>query len=167
LTSIDYKIKMGKQYAIKGEVAVSAFTRDTRSKEVTFYKPSVDIPVEIFKIQESSRLDYASALSITKEGKIFRMKISGKYIGDGFVPLGYPFMQTDRFEVSIEPGFTLFKNKLQFSSSIGKRINNLSGIKAATTTQTIGFANINYQFTQRFSMAASFNNFAMNNIVER
>lgn len=163
LGSLDYKIKIGKQYAIKGEFAGSAFTRNTSSNLVTFYKPPVDIPPQIFQIQESSRLDYASALSVTKEGKIFRLRVSGKYIGDGFVPLGYPFMQTDRLEVSVDPGFTLLKNKLQFSGSIGRRINNLSGIKAATTTQTIGFANINYQFTERFSFAASFNNFSMNN----
>jgi hypothetical protein len=163
LTSLDYKIKIGKQYSIKGEIAGSAFTRNTQSNIIAFYKPPVDIPPEIFRIQESSRFDYASALSIAKEGKYFRIKVSGKYIGDGFVPLGYPFMQTDRAEITVDPGFTLFKNKIQFSGSIGRRINNLSGVKAATTTQTIGFANINYQCTERLSFAASFNNFSFRN----
>ena len=161
LSSIDYKLKIGKKYTLKGEVAGSAFTRDIRSKSLTI--PSIDIPAGIFKIQESSRFDYATVLSISKEGKIFNLKLTGKYIGDGFVPLGFPFMQTDRLEVSIDPGINLLKNKIQFSSSIGTRYNNLSGARAATTTQTIGFVNLNLQFTERFSLATSFNNFSFRN----
>lgn len=160
-SAIDYKLKMGKQITINGEIAGSAFTRDIRSKSVTI--PSVNIPSEIFKIQESSRFDYASVFNIAKEGKIFNLKLGGKYIGDGFVPMGFPFMQTDRLEITIDPGFNLFKNKLQFSSSIGTRYNNLSGVRAATTTQIIGFVNLNCQFTDRFSISTSFNNFSFKN----
>lgn len=163
LSSIDYKLKIGKQYAIKGEIAGSAFTRDIRSKPISFANMPIDIPSEIFKIQESSRFDYATVLSIVKEGKIFNLKLSGKYIGDGFVPLGFPFMQTDRLEVSIDPGFNLLKNKIQFSGSIGTRYNNLSGARASTTRQTIGFANLNWQFTESFSLATSFSNFSFRN----
>ena len=163
LSSIDYQIKIDKQLKIKGEVAGSAFTRDIRSKTVSLSAFPIDVPPEIFKIQESSRFDYATAFSIAKEGKIFNLKIGGKYIGDGFVPLGFPFMQTDRLEVSIDPGFNLLKNKIQFSGSIGTRYNNLSGARAATTTQTIGFVNLNLQFTERFSLATSFNNFSFRN----
>lgn len=160
-SAIDYKLKMGKQITINGEIAGSAFTRDVRSKSVTI--PSIDIPAGIFKIQESSRFDYASVFNISKEGKIFTLKLGGKYIGDGFVPMGFPFMQTDRLEMTIDPGFNLFKNKVQFSSSIGTRYNNLSGVRAATTAQTIGFINLNCQFTDRFSLATSFNNFSFKN----
>lgn len=163
LSALDYKIKIGKQYAVKGEIAGSAFTRDTRSKTASFHTPPFDIPGEIFQVQEASRFDYASVLSIGKEGKKVSINLTGKYIGDGFVPLGYPFMQTDRMEASIDPRLNLFSNKIQFSGSIGKRFNNLSGTRMATTTQTIASANINYQCTEKLSLASSFSNFDFRN----
>jgi hypothetical protein len=162
VTSVDYRINIGKQFYIKGEIAGSAFTRDLRAKEWEIIK---EIPKIVFITQESSRLDYASNLTIGKNGKIFSIKLVGRYIGDGFVPVGYPFMQTDRLEVTIEPKLNLFKNKLIMSGSIGERVNNLSGGRGSTATQTIGFANVNAQITEQLSIAANFSNYGFRNTV--
>ncbi len=163
LTSIDYRIKLGKKGYIKGEIAGSAFTRDMRSNELPSFTPSP--PKDIFNPKESSRLDYASVLSLGRDGKHFGIKLTGRYYGDGFVPLGYPFLQTDRMEVTVDPKFMLFKNKFQLSGSIGQRTNNLSEIRAATTKQTIGSANVNIQLTENFSLAGSYSNFGFRNSI--
>ncbi len=165
LTALDYRIRIGKQVYIKGEIAGSAFTRDSGSKLIATDQLPVNLPPSIFKIQESSRLDYAGALTLAKDGKIFGIKLTGKYIGDGFMALGYPFMQTDRLDVTVNPRFNLIKDKLQLSGSFGKRINNLSGARAATTTQTIGSADLNLQITEGLSVSASFSNFDFRNSV--
>lgn len=165
LTALDYRIKIGRQVYVKGEFAGSAFTRDSRSKLLAIDQMPINLPPSIFRIQESSRFDYAGAITIAKDGKIFGIKLTGKYIGDGFVPLGYPFMQSDKLDVTINPRFNLFSNKFQLSGSVGKRINNLSGARAATTTQTIGSADMNAQITQRFSVSASFSNFDFRNSI--
>ncbi|MFM9945804.1 MAG: hypothetical protein ACKVQB_11300 [Bacteroidia bacterium] len=163
LTSIDFKLRLFKKAFIKGEIAGSAFTRDGRSKDLPEF--SITPPDNIFIPKESSRFDYASVLSMGWDGKKFGVKVTGRYYGDGFVPMGYPFLQTDRLEVTIDPRFMLFKNKLQFSGSVGKRVNNISGIRATTTTQTIGSANLNIQFTDKFSLATSYSNFGFRNSV--
>jgi hypothetical protein len=165
LAALDYRIKIGKQVYLKGEFAGSAYTRDSRSKLVATDQMPINLPPSIFRIQESSRFDYAGALTLAKDGKIFGIKLTGKYIGDGFMPLGYPFMQTDRLDVTINPRFNLFKDKFQLSGSFGKRINNLSGARAATTTQTIGNADMNVQITEGLSVAASFSNFDFRNSI--
>lgn len=165
LSSLDYRIKISKQVYLKGEVAASVFTRDSRSKLTSDENTTISLPPAIFKAQESSRLNYASILSITKEGKIFGIKLKGKYIGDGFVPLGYPFMQNDVLDLTINPRFNLFKDKLQFSFSYGKRFNNLSGARSATTTQTLMSADFNLQLTQGLSFTASFSNFDFRNSI--
>lgn len=165
LTSLDYRINIGKQIYFKGEVAGSAFTRDSRNKLIVSDQMPINLPSSIFKIQESSRFDYAAALTLAKNGKNFGIKITGKYIGDGFVPLGYPFMQTDKLDVTINPRFNLFNDKFQLSGSVGKRINNLSGTRAATTTQTIGSADMNVQLTSGFSVSAAFSNFDFRNSI--
>lgn len=165
LAALDYRIKIGKQIYVKGEFAGSAYTRDSRSKLISDNQMPINLPPSIFRIQESSRFDYAGALTLAKDGKIFGIKLTGKYIGDGFVPLGYPFMQSDRLDVTINPRFNLFNNKLQLSGSVGKRINNLSGARAATTTQTIGNADMNVEITQGLSVSASFSNFDFRNSI--
>jgi hypothetical protein len=163
LSSLDYKINLGKHYYIKGEVAGSLFTRDARSRAGGSFKLPFEIPSKIYTLQEASRLSFASDLSIVKEGKIFSIKANGKYIGDGFVPLGYPFMQTDRAEVTIDPSLNLFKSKVQLSGSIGKRIDNLAKARSTTTTQTLSSVNLNYQCTERLSLSGSFSNFGFRN----
>ena len=163
LTAIDFRIKLSKKSYVKGEVAGSAFTRDMRSKELPSFSPSP--PKDLFNPKESSRFDYASVLSIGRDGKNFGIKATGRYYGDGFVPMGYPFLQTDRLELTVDPRFLLFKNKIQLSGSIGIRVNNLSGIRATTTTQTIGSANLNLQVTENLSLAGSYSNFGFRNSV--
>lgn len=164
LSSLDFRINLSKQIYIKGEVAASAFTRDMSSDEVPAPSSSFN-PLGIFTKNGSARLDYASVLSIGTDRKNFGIKTVATYYGDGFVPMGYPFLQTDRLEVTVDPRFTLFKSKLQVSGSIGKRANNVSGTKAATTTQSIGSANINARFSDKISIAASFSNFGYRNSV--
>lgn len=150
---------------MKGEVAASAFTRDSRSKLTGDENAKISLPPAIFKVQESSRFNYATILSIAKDGKIFGIKLTGKYIGDGFVPLGYPFMQNDVLDVTINPRFNLFKDKLQLSCSFGKRFNNLSEARLATTTQTLVSADINLQITKGLSFTSSFSNFDFRNSI--
>ncbi len=165
LSSIDYRIKISKQVYMKGEVAASAFTRDSRSELIGDENAIISLPPTIFRLQESSRLNYATVLSIAKDGKIFGIKLKGKYIGDGFVPLGYPFMQDDVMDLTINPRFNLFKDKLQLSFSYGKRFNNLSEARSATTTQTLVSADINLQITKGLSFTSSFSNFDFRNSI--
>lgn len=163
LGSLDFRLNFSKILFLKGEIAGSAFTRDVRSNEVPDFSPAP--PKSIFNPRESSRLDYASVLSIGGNWKKFGIKTTGRYYGDGFVPMGYLFLQTDRFDVTVDPRFSFFKNKVQLSGSIGKRINNLSGQRAATTTQTLGSANVNVQFTDNLSLSGSYSNFGFRNSI--
>jgi len=160
--SLDYRLNIGKQYYIKGEVAGSAFTRDTRAQE---WDVLAALPKALFVTQESTRLDDAANLTIGKTGKVFGIKLVGSYVGDGFVPVGYPFMQTDKLEVTIEPKLNLFKNKLNISGSIGQRINNLSGTRGSTAFQTIGFANISAQVTDNLSISGNYSNYGFRNTI--
>jgi len=161
MSSIDYRINLGKKLYVSGELAGSAFTRNMMSPEVKSFSPA--IPAFIFIPTYSSRFDYAGILNIGKTGKVFGIRTSAKYYGDGFVPLGYPFMQMDRLEVSVNPRFNLFQSKFQLSGSVGRRVNNLSGIRGATSTQDIGAANLNIQFSPSFSLSANYSNFGFRN----
>jgi hypothetical protein len=166
MSAIDYHIEIGKSYYIKGEFAGTAFTRDQRSKVVSNNEEPLSIVSDVFKVQESSRLNFGGILSFGKKGKIFSFKLSSKYLGDGFVPLGYPLMQSDRFDITIEPILNIFKSKMQISSSIGQRIDNLSGARSATTNQTLLAGNLQYQLNQVLTISGSYSNFGLRNSVK-
>lgn len=161
LTAIDFRINMGKLYYLKSEIASSVFTRNQFSSNINTFRPN--FPSYLFEPKYSSRMDYAGIVAFGKNGKIFSIKTVGKYYGDGFVSLGFPFLQTDRFEVTIEPKVNLFKNKVNYSSAIGRRINNLSGTMSTTTAQIIGNANISILFSKRLSIVADYSNFGIRN----
>lgn len=163
LLSIDFRVNIGKKLYIKGEIAMSAFTRNTSSQELSDF--GFSIPKWIFTPLESSRADFATILSVGRQGKNFGIKTTGRYYGDGYVSLGYPFLQTDRFDVTIDPSFNLLKNKLQLSGTIGHRVNNLSGIRATTTTQIIGSANLNIQFNDKWALTSDYSNFGFRNSI--
>ncbi len=68
-------------------------------------------------------------------------------------------------DLTINPRFNLFKDKLQLSFSYGKRFNNLSEARSATTTQTLVSADINLQITKGLSFTSSFSNFDFRNSI--
>lgn len=162
-TSIDFRVNFGKSAYLKGELAGTAYTRDSRANDLPDFTPS--LPDFIYVPKESSRSDFASIISCGSNWKSFGITITGRYYGDGYVSLGYPYLQTDRAEVTLDPRFILFKSKMQLSGSIGKRVNNLSGIRAATTTQTIGSMNMNTQISEKLSLAATYANYGFRNSI--
>jgi len=162
-TSIDFRVNFGKRAYVKGEIAGTAYTRDTRANDLPEFRPS--LPELVYVPKESSRSDLASIVTFGSNWKNFGLTATGRYYGDGYVSLGYPYLQTDRAEVTIDPRFILFKSKMQLSGSIGKRVNNLSGIRAATTTQTIGSMNINMQFSEKLSLSATYANYGFRNSI--
>jgi hypothetical protein len=163
VSSIDLRLKFLKQYFIQTEVAGSAFSRNEYSREIVD-KP-VAIPTGLFVVRTSSRLHYAGVLSLGRNGKKVSIKATSHYYGDGFVPLGYAFVQTDRLDGTIDLRLNLVNNKLNIGASVGKRINNLSGIMASTATQNIYSINVNGQVTEAFNISAQYSNFGFKNTV--
>ena len=75
VSSLDYRINIGKQYYIKGEVAGSAFTRDTRAKEWDM-KPLGYLRSFAFAGVEPNRMGIGPAHAIPKALKKAGMKLS-------------------------------------------------------------------------------------------
>lgn len=164
--AIHTRMNFGKKLWIGSEVSTSAFTRDLNSIVYPSDELPVQIPKNILQIRSSTRLDYAGMASINKEGEVFACKIQLKYLGDGFVPVGYPMMQTDRMDLTISPRFNLGKGKFIIQGSIGQRVNNLSKDKLAQATQTLGSLNFSATLSESFSVAGTYSNFGFKNSIE-
>ncbi|MEP6793329.1 MAG: hypothetical protein ABJB16_03310, partial [Saprospiraceae bacterium] len=160
VTSFDAKVKITNTISFKAEGALSSFTRDLHAPELTSNKNPLDI---IQKTRTSTRADFAAATTFTIKQEQWGIKFSGRYMGAGFVPVGYPYMQADRIEFAGAPNFNLFNNKLSVSGSIGQRVNNVSKTKGETSTQLIASADVNLNLSNAFSISSSYSNFGIRN----
>lgn len=166
VVSSDVRIKLAESLTWNMEGAISSFTRDQTSPEKVIEGNPF---ASLFKTRTSTKTDFAGSTDLTFKasgdsgGIPWGVKLRGLYMGAGFVPVGYSYVQSDRLEFAIEPNFQLFDKKLQFTGSIGERINNLQKTKGATETQLIGSADLNADITDAFSIAARYSNFGIRN----
>lgn len=150
---VDKYFKKG--WTFKTEVAGTYFTRDVNMPLAPLLNNSFKPFIEG---RTSTGKDWAAVASINKKSKNFDIGYATKYIGAGFQTTGYPFLQPDRWENTINTRFNAWKEKVNVVASIGTRINNVSNT-SLTTNQFI--ANLNWftQFNEHLSTNISYNNF--------
>jgi len=146
-----------KGWYLKSEGANSIFTQnenDTANPALKGFKPFIEAKM-------STVSDYAAQLLLGKKSKNVDISLGAKYLGAGFQVTGYPYMQPDRFEYTINTRFNAMKNKTNVVASIGQRINNVNN-SSIRAKQFIGNLNWFTQFNAKFSLNVSFNNFGFN-----
>ncbi|GAB4332923.1 MAG: hypothetical protein OHK0038_08860 [Flammeovirgaceae bacterium] len=152
-------IKQG--YFIEGEFARSGYTDNTLEGEFSSSKEK--ILSRLMDINATSSIGTAVKAMFVKQGKVVSFRVYGDYLTEGFRTLGFPFLQPDQMNLKFEPRANLLQGKLNLSGSIGRRVNNISGLKSAKTIQLIGALNVNAQITEKLSVSASYSNFGLRN----
>jgi hypothetical protein len=141
------------------EVAGSVFTRDTRSGIHQGTKLEQLDP--IIDLHHSTRADFAGESSIVYRRSSWGIGLKAVYIGDGFVAPGFPYLQSDRIDFTIDPNLRLFDNKLILQGSFGYRQNNLSNTKLQTTNHALASVNVNLAISDAFGLSARYSNFGI------
>lgn len=141
------------------EIAGSVFTRDTRAglhqdTKLEELDPLIDL-------RHSTRADFAGESSIVYRKPTWGIGLKAVYIGDGFVAPGFPYLQTDRIDFTIDPNFRLFDNKLIVQGSFGYRQNNLSDTKLQTSNHALASVNANLTISEAFGLSARYSNFGI------
>lgn len=155
--SVTGRYKINDNYSVESEAARSGFTENTLANQ--FENSGGGFLRSMLPINASSRLGTAAKAAFNKQGKILSGRLYADYMTEGFRTLGYPFLQPDQINYRIEPRLNLVNGKVNISGAIGQRINNVSGLKAAKNTQLTSMLNVNWQATEKLSLAASYSNF--------
>jgi hypothetical protein len=144
---------------IKGEAAVSGHSADTRGAEVP------DVPgfvSRLFTPRYSSKTDGAAQLKVgVTPSQTVSIQLTGRWIGPGFVTLGFPYLPADLFEWTVAPSFRFLAGRLSLKGSLGRRTNNLRSTLRAPTDRTIGNANASAQISDLFGLDAQYANYGM------
>ncbi|MGZ3755514.1 MAG: hypothetical protein ACXVAY_16985 [Mucilaginibacter sp.] len=111
----------------------------------------------------STDKDNAIMLGIAKKGTDWEIGGKVNYYGAGYYTAGYPFMTNDRIEYLGNTHFNAWEKKINVIASIGERFGNISHTSGpSTTNQLIANVNTMVQFSDKFNLNMSFNNFGFN-----
>lgn len=160
VATVNGKVLFTEGIELKMEGAVSSFTRDLSSAEQVIEGNPLN---SLTSTRTSTRADLAGTAEFGIRMKSWGIKFTGLYMGAGFVPIGFPFQQSDRFDLKVSPFVRLFNGDLSINASLGNRVNNLSGTKGETLSQLIASANINANIIEEFSINGSYSNFGVRN----
>jgi hypothetical protein len=147
-------VYLEKGFYFKGEGAQSTFTKDV----ATPLNPNLKSLKPFIEAHTSTLTDYAGQLAIGKKGKNLDLGVMIKYLGAGFQTIGYPFLQSDRLDYTLNTRINAWKNKMNIVASLGQRVNNVNNT-ALKAKQFIGNLNWFTQFSDKFSLNVNYNNF--------
>ena len=164
LTSLNFEIPVAELLKFYGEGGICYFTRNLFSDDIE--SDELEFIPDFLNPKYSSRIDYAAKGGLLIKQDIWEIDLSAMYIGDGYEPLGYRFMQSDRIEYTVAPKVRLFDNKLMLRGSIGQRFNNISETKSESSTQLIGSVGAYARITDQLSLAADFSNYGVRNNID-
>jgi hypothetical protein len=157
VASINFGIAPIDELMINGEVAAGLFSNDITSKKFSDFK--VKLPSFLFTLKNSSQVDGAAKLYVSLiPNRYWGLKMGVRWIGPGFVTLGYSQFTNDLVEYTVTPNVSLFERKLNLRSSLGFRYNNLRNNKLATTGRFTGAFSADYQITTAFGLNVQYNN---------
>jgi hypothetical protein len=144
-----------KGWFIRSEFAKAWFTKDLSQPFSTGMKNSFE---PFITGRTSTNADLAANFSVGKKSTNFDIGYTSKYVGAGFQTTGYPYLQADIWDNTLNTRFGLWKQKMNLVVNIGNRVNNLSN----TSTKANQFiANLNWftQFSEKFNLTLTYNNF--------
>ncbi|MDD5674213.1 MAG: hypothetical protein PHC61_08625 [Chitinivibrionales bacterium] len=123
--------------AWRGEIAGSAFSNDATDSVVTNSLAPSWLHA-VFTPRYSSQFDAAGKTSLMwTPAKVFQVGLNGRWVGPGYVTLGYAGLPNDLFDITLAPSLRLDNSKYQLRPSFGVRFNNLYNTRIATTNRTI------------------------------
>jgi hypothetical protein len=150
---------VGRVLFLSGEIAASALTNNTRSSELNGIPSNL---TEVFTPRSSSQVDGAAMASLTFiPSSVWSLQLNGRWIGPGYVTLGYMQLPNDVMEGTVAPTVRLFQNKLTLRGSLGLRYNNVRNTRLATTKRIIGNVGVSLQPAPEWGVDVQYTNYGM------
>jgi hypothetical protein len=157
VTSLGFGVKVIDELSFNGEGALSLFSNDITAHTLSTTK--VKLPQFLFTLRNSSQVDGAARLSMSlTPSKYWGLRLGARWIGPGFVTLGYSQLQNDLLEYSVIPYLRILNGKLNIRCSIGIKDNNLRNNRAYTTGRFSGSFSADYQVTAQYGFNIQYNN---------
>jgi hypothetical protein len=139
--------------------AASAYTRDMSVDSTG--DPELERLRFILPANASTQLLLAGNAFIGYVSKAFNLKFNYKRVDPDFKSMGAFIFQSDLEAFTVEPSFSLFKNKVRLHGSLGLQRDNLLKNRFATTERTIGSVNLSLQPSAVYGLDLQYSNYGI------
>ncbi len=141
------------------EGAASGYTQDQRKEEL-LEEDEVPILQFFFNPKYSSRIGTALTGGIHYREKTFSAGINYRRIDPYYQTMGAFYNLNDLENYTLNTSFTVMRNAVTVSGSIGVEHNDLLGLRASRTDRWIGSLTLNYRSTGGFGCYAGYQNYS-------
>lgn len=152
-----------KHITVELDGAVSAYTRDVRSSDVSAEGSNAVARLfgGLFTARISSQLTQATQAAIGYRTKKAGIKLQYKRIDPNFQTMGAYYFQSDLESYALAPNLTLLAGKLRLSGSYGIQYDNLGKNKNARTGRQIGSLTASYNPATAFGVDVQLSNYGI------
>jgi hypothetical protein len=141
----------------------SIYTSDMTAAEVSTEEYKVPSIVTAFlKPRTSTTFVMAGKASLAMRLKILSLRLQYSRVEPDYQSMGSYFLNNDYENITIAPSWSMLKNKVRVSGSVGVQRNNLFTDKINTTNRQINSVNVSFSPNVKFSLTAFYTNYRIN-----
>ena len=157
--SLSTQLTFWKKLSFNLNTAASAYTTNVFSQEIEDDYKQKELIKKIMIPRLSTRLKIAGDASLDLNLKNFSIGFGYKRIDPEFASMGTYRFLTDIEDFTVNPSFSIFKNKINVSGSYGLQRNNLLGQRLQDSNRIIGAINLSLSNVGSFAANLSYNNY--------
>jgi hypothetical protein len=153
--SIKSSIRPLKTLSFNLEAASSLITQDILANDPQYSRRFYDGFVQG---NQTTEFNQAYNASIDYKIKVFGIGVKYERIDPDYTTLGAVYFNNDLENITVNPSFSLFKNKLNLNVSTGYQRNNLDQLNASNSKRWIGSASLSVSILKRLNLSANYSN---------
>lgn len=156
VNSISFNTSLLNNLTFDVEYAMSAFTEDSRADK----RKGGNLRDKIFSAKQTT--SYLNALNVNFDYSIQKSKLGLTYerIDPNYYTLGAMYFNNDLENIAMRFSRSFYKEKINFSASMGYQRDNLAKDKKQDSKRVVGSVNVNYKISDRLGFTGSYSNFS-------
>lgn len=156
--SVGAGVSIFKHFLLKGEVASSAITRDTRAEKTVHTHPLAQTAI-LFQPKLSSSYYQALKTSFDYQHNGWLLGVAYERIDPEYRTLGAYYFNNDLENVTMNSSGAILNGKLTIAASTGIQKDNIDNKKVSSMRRIVGSVNANYTPSQQLNLSASYSSF--------
>jgi hypothetical protein len=147
-----------KNLVLRGEIASSALTRDTRAIKSENENALASVPF-LYQSRESSSYYKAYKTALNYQQPSYTIGVAYERVDPQYKTLGAYFFNSDLENITLNTTASFFQSKITVAASGGKQRDNLDDSKISTLRRLVGSLNLNYVPSQKLNFSATYSTF--------
>jgi len=156
---VSFKKKLGKKFAVIGELARSEWTKDLNAQELPSQSNSPFASLFYIKGNQSTVSYNAIKFNGTYTFKLFSLGAGYERIDPEYRTLGAYYFNNDLENITVNAATSMLKDKVKVSGNIGLQRDDLNKMKSSSMKRTVGSVSLGMTPTKRLNINLSYSNF--------